>query len=320
MDTAERLLRLLSLLQVRPHWPGDDLADRLEVTTRTLRRDVARLRSLGYPVDAEPGVGGGYRLGAGGRMPPLLLDDDEAVAIVVGLRSTTATTISGVDESAAAALAKLEGVLPVRLRERVTSLQASMVRLPGPELPIVDPDVLSMVATGCRRGEGLRFSYTDHQGRTTGRSVEPFRIVHTGRRWYLVARDRDRDAWRTFRIDRIAAPSLTGIHYSFDDPPDPVAHVAEGTGIAPYDFEARILLHSDFDTAVQCFPPSIGVVERDGERTSILRVASIAWGPLVDFVCRIPGDFEILDPPELRERVAERAARLARASVSHSQR
>jgi predicted DNA-binding transcriptional regulator YafY len=315
MDTAERLLRLLSLLQVRPHWPGEDLAARVGVTTRTLRRDVARLRSLGYPVDADPGVGGGYRLGVGGRLPPLLLDDEEAVAIVVGLRSTTATTISGVDEAAAAALAKLEGVLPVRLRERVKALQASTVRLPGPQLPIVDPDVLSVVATGCRRGEGLRFTYADHQGRATQRSVEPYRIVHTGRRWYLVARDRVRDAWRTFRIDRVREPLLTGHHYTFDDPPDPVAQVAEGTGVAPYDIEAKILLHSDHDTAVRLFPAGIGVVERGDGQTSILRVGSVAWAPLVDFVCRIPCDFEILGPAELRERVAERAAKLARASA-----
>ncbi|MGH3489106.1 MAG: WYL domain-containing protein [Actinopolymorphaceae bacterium] len=117
-------------------------------------------------------------------------------------------------------------------------------------------------------------------------SVEPYRIVHTGRRWYLVGRDRDRDAWWTFRIDRMTDPSLTGHHYTFVDPPDPVAQVAEGTGIAPYDFEARILLHSDFDTAVAHFPPSIGIVERDSERTSILRVAADAWGPLVDFALR----------------------------------
>jgi predicted DNA-binding transcriptional regulator YafY len=139
--------------------------------------------------------------------------------------------------------------------------------------------------------------------------------VHTGRRWYLVARDRVRDAWRTFRIDRVREPLLTGHHYTFDDPPDPVAQVAEGTGVAPYDIEAKILLHSDYDTAVRLFPAGIGVVERGDGQTSILRVGSVAWAPLVDFVCRIPCDFEILGPAELRERVAERAAKLARASA-----
>lgn len=311
-DTAARLLRLLSLLQTRPQWRGDELAARLEVTTRTLRRDVTRLRSLGYPIDAALGAHGGYRLGTSGRLPPLLLDDDEAVAIAVGLRVATTTTVSGVEDAAVAALAKLEQVLPARLRERVSAVRASTDQLPGPKLPMIDAEVLVMLATGCRRTEGLRFSYRDHQGRDTVRSVEPHRIVHTGRRWYLVARDRDRDGWRTFRIDRIANPTLTGQRYVLEEPPDAATMVAEGTEIAPWAIEARILLHLDLDQARRDFPATVGVVEPAGDGTALLRVAAGDLAPLVDFACRIRCDFEVLAPPELRAALGELGAKLLR--------
>ncbi|MGW5361250.1 helix-turn-helix transcriptional regulator [Actinopolymorpha pittospori] len=311
-DTAARLLRLLSLLQTRPQWTGEELAARLRVTTRTLRRDVTRLRSLGYPIDAALGVHGGYHLGTSGRLPPLLLDDDEAVAIAVGLRVATTTTVSGVEDAAVAALAKLEQVLPARLRERVSAVRASTDQLPGPKLPMIDAEVLVMLATGCRRTEGLRFSYRDHQGRDTVRSVEPHRIVHTGRRWYLVARDRDRDDWRTFRIDRIANPTLTGQRYTFVDPPDAAAMVAEGTGITPWAIEARILLHLDLDQARRDFPATVGVVEPAGEGAALLRVAAGELAPLIDFACRIRCDFEVLAPPELRTALGELGAKLLR--------
>ena len=310
MDAAVRLLRLLSLLQARPHWPGDELARRLDVTTRTLRRDVGRLRSLGYPVDADPGVGGGYRLGTGGRLPPLLLDDDEAVAIAVGLRLATTASVSGVEDAAVAAMAKLDQVLPVRLRERVGAVQASTVQFPGPEIPTVDSDVLATVATGCRRGEGLRFRYRTHDGTSGDRSTEPYQVVHTGRRWYLVARDRDRGEWRTFRIDRITEPALTGHRHTFDDPPDAVRLVAEGTGVAPWRIEARILLHLDPVEAARWFPPSVGVLEPAGPDTTLLRVGANDLEPLARYACGIRCDFEVLDPPELRVRLAEIAAAL----------
>jgi predicted DNA-binding transcriptional regulator YafY len=316
MDTAARLLRLLSLLQTRPQWDGAELASRLEVTTRTVRRDVTRLRSLGYPVESDAGIGGGYHLGHGGRLPPLLLDDDEAVAIAVGLRVATTTTISGVEEAAIAALAKLHQVLPTRLREQVTAIAGSTTQLSQGDLPSVDGDVLVALAAGCRRTEGLKFTYRDHAGRGSERSVEPFHIVHTGRRWYLVARDRDRDAWRTFRIDRIVAPVLTGQRYRFDDPPDPVALVAEGTGVVPWEIEARVMVHADADTVARAIPPAQGVVEVVAATTCLLRFGANDLDPLIAHVARIPWEFVVLGPENLREAIRELGERLTRATAS----
>jgi predicted DNA-binding transcriptional regulator YafY len=314
VDPAVRLLRLLSVLQARSHWEGEELARRLDITTRTLRRDVARLRGLGYPVDAVPGRGGGYRLGAGGRLPPLLVDDDEAVAIAVGLRVAATSTVSGVEESAAAALAKLDQVLPAGLRDRVAAIAGSTVELPKGDLPKVDPDVLAVLAAACRHSEGVVFGYRDHHGLRSRRSTEPLRIVHTGRRWYLVARDRDAGAWRTFRIDRITEPAPTGRRHTVEDPPDPVALVAEAIGIAPWDLQARLLLYADARTVAKHIPPSMGVVEPDGEGTCIVRIAANDLAALVDYVVRVPYDFEVLEPDALREAVRAQADRLRRAT------
>ncbi|MGW6194936.1 helix-turn-helix transcriptional regulator [Kribbella sp. NPDC055110] len=310
MDTAARLLRLLSLLHSRPQWDGAELAARLEITPRTVRRDVTRLRSLGYPIDAEAGIGGGYRLGPGGRLPPLLLEDAEAVAIAVGLRVATTTTVTGVEEAAISALAKLDQVLPVRLREQIAAIGAHTTQLPQGELPPVDGDVLVTLAAGCRHVEGVRFRYRTHDGSESERSVEPLQIVHTGRRWYLVARDRDRQAWRTFRVDRIEQPVLTGSRYRFVDPPDPVALVAEGTGVAPWDIVARIRVEAPAATVTKVIPPSQGVVEELDATTCEVRFAANDLGPLVGQVTRIRWPFEILDPPELRAAVHDVARRL----------
>lgn len=204
LETSARLLRLLSLLQAHREWSGADLADRLGVTSRTIRRDVDRLRELGYPVNASPGTGGGYQLGAGAELPPLLLDDDEAVAVAVGLRTAAGQGIEGIGETSVRALAKLEQVLPSRLRRRVSALNTFTVpMLRGPQPSAVDPGVLTELANACRDGERLRFEYRDHGGSPTRRNVEPHRLVCTERRWYLVAWDVDRDDWRTFRADRI---------------------------------------------------------------------------------------------------------------------
>jgi predicted DNA-binding transcriptional regulator YafY len=310
MDTAARLLRLLSLLQSRPHWDGAELAARLDITPRTVRRDVTRLRSLGYPIDAEAGIGGGYRLGPGGRLPPLLLEDEEAVAIAVGLRVATTTTVSGVEEAAISALAKLHQVLPARLRAQVAAIGAHTTQLPQGELPTVDGEVLVTLAAGCRDVEGIRFRYRTHDGTESERSVEPLQIVHTGRRWYLVARDRDRQAWRTFRVDRIAHPVLTGTRYRFDDPPDPVTLVAEGTGVAPWDIVARIRVHADAATVARLIPPSQGMVDPIDATICEVRFAANELGPLVAQVSRIYWPFEILDPPELRAAVHAHGRRL----------
>src|SRR5438046_3175848 len=191
MPASARVLRLLSLLQVQRDWSGPQLAERLEVTTRTVRNDVERLRSLGYPVQSTLGAGGGYRLGAGGALPPLLLDDDEAVAVAVGLRTGAGGTVAGIEEASVRALAKLEQVMPPRLRSRISALATATVPLSG-TVPTVDPDTLTVLAGACRDSVRLRFTYSDRDGATSVRAVEPHRLVHTGRRWYLVADDLDR--------------------------------------------------------------------------------------------------------------------------------
>jgi len=186
LETSARLLRLLSLLQARRDWTGAELAARLAVTTRTIRNDVDRLRGLGYPVDARPGVAGGYRLGTTGALPPLLLDDDEAVAVAVGLRTAASGSIAGIEETSVRALAKLQQVLPSRLRRRVSAFQTYTLPVPS-RGPRVDPDILTVIASACRDHERLRFDYTAHSGAVSRRAVEPYRLVNDRRRWYLVA-------------------------------------------------------------------------------------------------------------------------------------
>ncbi|MFK4085150.1 helix-turn-helix transcriptional regulator [Kribbella sp. NPDC020789] len=310
MDTATRLLRLLSLLQSRPQWDGAELAGKLGITPRTVRRDVTRLRSLGYPIDAEAGIGGGYRLGPGGRLPPLLLEDEEAVAVAVGLRAASSSKVVGVEEAAVSALTKLQQVLPTRLRHQVAAISAQITQLPQGELPTIDGELLTTLAAACRDTEGLRFAYRTHDGTDTHRSVEPLRIVHTGRRWYLVARDRDRNAWRTFRVDRITNPEPTGIRHHFDNPPDPLTLVAEGTNIAPWHLVARVRVQVDAETARRSLPPTEVVVDPIDAHTCELRFAANDLGPLLFQTTRIPWPFTILDPPELRTATHALAHRL----------
>src|SRR3954463_8814386 len=209
LETSSRLLELLSLLQARREWSGPELADRLDVGVRTVRRDMERLRRLGYPVSATPGVAGGYRLGPGASLPPLLLDEEEAVAVAVGLRTAASVGVAGIEETAVRALGKLEQVLPKRLRRRVNALGAATVPYPGTG-PAVDPEALATIATACRDSERLRFAYKRHDGTSSRRLVEPHRLVHTGRRWYLVAYDTDRADWRTFPGGRVPPPGPTG--------------------------------------------------------------------------------------------------------------
>ncbi|MGA7396264.1 MAG: transcriptional regulator [Solirubrobacterales bacterium] len=204
IQTSARLLELLTLLQQRREWTGPDLAERLEVGPRTIRRDIEKLRGLGYPIDAAPGVAGGYRLGAGTKLPPLLLDDAEAVAVAVGLRSAAAGSIAGIEETSFRALTKLEQILPERLRDRVRDLSSATSTFTfGPDGSRIDPDLLALIAAACRDCARLRFTYESRASEVTEREVEPNAMVHGGRNWYLVAYDLGRDGWRTFRIDRI---------------------------------------------------------------------------------------------------------------------
>lgn len=210
-DPTGRALQLLSLLQTHRLWRAAELAERLEVTERTVRRDVERLRNLGYPVDATTGTDGGYRLAAGAHLPPLVLDDDEAVAVAIGLRSAAGAAIEGIEDTSLRAMAKIEQLLPNRLRRRVSALHSSVVELgrSGTD-EVVDPDALSVLAAACRDREEVRFDYRRRDGDDSRRHVEPHQLVTAGHHWYLVAFDLRRDDWRSFRLDRLSGARPAG--------------------------------------------------------------------------------------------------------------
>jgi predicted DNA-binding transcriptional regulator YafY len=311
MDTPVRLLRLLTLLSARPWWSGADLAARLEVTSRTLRRDVTRLRSVGYPVEATTGPYGGYRLGAAGHLPPLLLDDDEGVAVAVALRAASGAGGSGLETAALSALTKLDQVLPVQLRERVTALRTVTVGLRRDELPPADLDVLVVLAVACRRPERLRFAYRDGQGNSTDRHAEPFRLVYTARQWYLVAYDLGRTDWRTFRVDRISDARGTGVPFERTNPPDAAALVARGLAIGAHPIQARVRLDVGAEEAARAVGRTVGVIESsDGSSTIVVIGGDVDW--IAEYVAGLPCHFEVLEPPEVRARVRALGARLAR--------
>src|SRR5215469_9890384 len=273
LDTSARLLRLLSLLQARPEWPGAELAARLDVTPRTLRRDVQRLRDLDYPVHSMPGVAGGYRLGSGAALPPLQLDDDEAIAVVVSLRSATSHTVTGLAEASVSALAKLDQVLPARLRERTAALQQATVPLTGPA-PAIDPALLTALAAACRRHQRVRMRYRDFSGTESVRLIEPYRLVTGGYRWYLMAFDADRDDWRTFRVDRISEPEVIG-RFAPRDPPDPASFVGAAITTAPYRYQAKVLLHGSAEALAGQIAPTTGVLTPVGVEFTVLEPAEL---------------------------------------------
>lgn len=315
VDTSARLLRLLSLLQSHRDWSGAELARRLGVTARTVRRDVDRLRELGYPVNASPGTGGGYQLGAGARLPPLLLDDEEAVAVVVGLRTAAGNGVEGIGETCVRALAKLEQVLPDRLRGRVSALGSftvPMLRAPG---SLVDPSVLIELANACRDGERLRFAYRDHSGASSRRTVEPHRLVCTERCWYLVAWDLDRADWRTFRADRIVPKPPHGPRFTPRTPPaaDLAAYVSEGVSITAYAAKAVIRLLVPAERAAEVVGPSDGVLEPVDENSCLLRTGAGSLELLVFHIMFMGVDFEVIEPVELVESVRTVRDRLSRA-------
>ncbi|HWI72308.1 MAG TPA: YafY family protein [Baekduia sp.] len=312
VQTSARLLALLSLLQMRREWSGPELADRLEVGPRTIRRDVEKLRSLGYPIEAAPGIAGGYRLGAGADLPPLLLDDAEAVAVAVGLRSTAAGSIAGMEETAIRTLAKLEQVLPERLRRRVRALgdATSAFAVDGPR---IDADLLATIAGAARDGERLRFAYRAKDDASTRRQVEPAAIVHTGYRWYLVAWDLDREDWRTFRVDRIAGRVNTAGRGTRREVPggDPAAYVRRA--IRAQDREAvrgRIRLAAPATLMERRIPRRHATVEPDGADHCVVTTTE-GWSPqFVVWMATLDVDLEILGPPELATTAQGIAARL----------
>ncbi|WP_342456377.1 YafY family protein [Streptomyces coeruleorubidus] len=323
LETSARLLRLLSLLQAHREWSGPDLAQRLGVSARTLRRDVDRLRELGYPVNASPGTGGGYQLGAGAELPPLLLDDDEAVAVAIGLRTAAGQGIEGIGETSVRALAKLEQVLPDRLRRRVGALNAFTVpMLRGPLPDAVDPAVLTELAHLCRDAERLRFEYRGHDGTTSRRSVEPHRLVCTERRWYLVAWDLDRADWRTFRVDRITPRPPHGPHFQPRESPaeDLAAYVSQGVSTRVYATHAVVRLLAPLEEAAAHISPSAGVLEAEGPDSCLLRCGAGSLDVMVIHVMMLGFEFEVLEPDGLIEAIKRTRDRLdgalARAAQS----
>jgi predicted DNA-binding transcriptional regulator YafY len=315
LETSARLLRLLSLLQGRRHWTGAELAERLGVGPRTIRRDVDRLRNLGYPIDAAPGVAGGYALAAGSALPPLLLDEEEAVAVAVGLRTATRVGVSGIEETSVRALAKLEAVLPSALRRRVSALGFATLAYPVSG-PAADPETLATIAAACRDHEGLRFGYLAHDGTETRRNVQPHRLVHTGRRWYLVAWDLARDDWRTFRVDRIAAGAALDRRFMPRKPPaaDIVAYVARGVSSVRDRHQARVLLHAPIEQVRERVPHQFGTLEQADDGRCILNTGADWLGGLAVYVANIGVDFEVLEPPELIESVRALGERFTRAA------
>jgi predicted DNA-binding transcriptional regulator YafY len=331
LETSARLLRLLSLLQVRRDWSGAQLAERLGVSTRTLRTDVERLRALGYPVEARPGVAGGYRLGAGGELPPLLLDDEEAVAVAVGLRTAAAGGVAGIEETSVRALVKLEQVLPARLRHRVRAVSAATVAVGGSG-PRIDAEVLTAIAGAIRDRERLRFDYT---GGSTGgvwgdeprgddgdqqndvrppRTVEPHRVVAWGRRWYLVAWDNGREAWRTFRVDRMKLRTPNGGRFTPRDMPaeDVTDFVRRSVGEASWQYRARVKVFASAAYVKNRMPLPIEPEVVD-ENTCVVELGSDDPHQLAMWLGLMDADFDVLDAPDLAVAVRRLGDRFHRA-------
>lgn len=316
-DPTGRVLRLLSLLQAHRQWSGHELAERLGVTSRTLRRDVDRLRHLGYPVDSVPGVGGGYRLAAGTHLPPLLLDDDEAVAIAVGLRVAARATISGMEETSVRAMAKLEQVLPDRLRRRVSSVHGAvaMSRWSTAVDEMAAADDLAVLAQACRDNEEARFEYRRRDGEESSRLVRPHQLVVTGRRWYLVAWDVRRADWRTFRLDRITDARLAGARFEPMELPaeDAAAFVAASLSAAPRAYTGIVVARTGSDDAESALRWADSTVAALDDHTCRIEMRGDSLDQLTATVGQLAMTcgVEVLEPPELVAAVAGLAARLS---------
>lgn len=312
--TSSRLLALLALLQARRERAGPDLAERLGVSARTLRRDVDRLRGLGYPVESVPGPAGGYRLRAGAAMPPLLLDDEEAVAMAVGLRTAASAGITGIGETALQAMVKLEQVLPPRLRARVQAMDAITTTI-SPMGPTVEPEILAALATACRDAERVRFDYRTRAGERGRRDVEPHALVHHGFRWYLVAWDVGRGDWRTFRLDRLERPWAGGVRFRPRPVPggDPAGYVARSIARAGHRYEADLTLHAPA-AEMEARRFTWGTIEPIDAARCRYRTGDDDLDWLALRIGMIGVEFEVHGPPELAERLAAIAGRFARAA------
>ena len=317
LETSARLLRLLALFQSRRDWTGTELADRLGVSTRTVRNDIERLRRLGYQVEGTEGAAGGYRLGASAVVPPLLLDDDEAVAVAIGLRSAAGGSVAGIEEASVRALAKMHQLLPVALRRRVSALEAFSVHVPASG-PTVDADMLTTLASACRDQVQTRIDYRPHNRTESSRNIEPHRLVNAGRRWYLVAWDTSRGAWRTFRVDRIRLPENHAgprfIPRQFPDN-DPVAYVIKGVSMS-WPYRVSVIAHASAETILTRLPQQLAVEPVDA---SSCRVEMSADTPqvLAAWLGMLGAQFDIEnreEHPELIEHLSQTGERYQRAA------
>ena len=322
-----RLLTLLSLLQARRDWPGETLAGRLGVSARTVRRDVDRLRELGYPVRATKGPDGGYRLEAGTHMPPLLLDDEQAVAVTVALQ-TASTGIDGVDEAALRALTTVRQVMPSRLRSRVDALQVTAVGRPGPRTT-VDAERLVLLGAAVRAREVVRFDYaspsrddadgahgTAAQERTPQppRRTEPHHLVTWNSRWYLVGWDLDRADWRTYRVDRMDPRTTTGPRFTPRElpAPDVATYGAERFSRVPLPCTGEVVLHAPAEHVARWAGRETVVEPLDEGRCRVV-ASSWSWTGLIAWLAMFGADIEVVGPPELRDAAQQLSARLSRA-------
>jgi predicted DNA-binding transcriptional regulator YafY len=310
MEKAGRLLKLLGLLETRRDWTAAELSRRLGVTTRTVRRDVDALRELGYPVNAVSGPGGGYQLGSGGSIPPLMLEEDEAVALAAALRMASREQLLGIDEAGISLMAKIEQMLPPKLRARLDDVMETTVASSGLPAPRFDPATLSVLARAARNDERVRFIYRAPDRDPVERHVEPYRVVIAARMWYLVAFDRDRREWRTFRLDRMEAPYATGMRFKRVDPPDPVAHVEEGMSLRVYSVQAVVRLGADIERARRFVPGTIGRLTAIDEHTTRLDIGADEPAWIAHYLASLWLPFEVLEPPSVRTAVVELGRRL----------
>jgi predicted DNA-binding transcriptional regulator YafY len=309
--TSSRVLRLLSLLSAKPSWTCGELAERLAVTERTVRRDVARLRDLGYGVESDPGPWGGYRLRAGDRVPPLVLDDEEALAVAVGLREAALSGVLGGDRAALSALLKLRQVLPARIATRLAEMDSAFVHTPRPEDPQIAPGMLLELATACRRGERARLAYRDREGTATTRDVDPYRLVHTGRRWYFVARDVARGEWRTFRADRVTRIQPTGQAVALLDPPDPAHLVSRSIAVGAYPLYVTVRLPLPLERVLRLIPPTVGAHRPDGPDATVVDIGGPDADGLARYLLSLATPLRVLAPDEVREALLRRVGELA---------
>lgn len=316
--TTTRALRLLSMLEARRTWSGQELIDRLEVSERTLRRDIERLRELGYPVRATSGPAGGYQLEAGANIPPLLLDDDEAVAIAMGLLTAAGGTISGIEETSVRALSKLEKVLPPRIRKRVSMLQAVVPIMRA--WVTVDAEILTTVASACRDHERLRFDYRSFEGQRTERHVEPHQLVSLHQKWYLLAFDRERDDWRTFRLDRVEGPRPTKFSFTPREIPggDAAEYVTQSLRSRPMRYQVRATLHAPAADIEGRIRPGEGEVEAVDETRCLFRTQGDYLEWLAFQLIWLNVEFEVYEPHELVDYVSALSVRLAHSAARAS--